>query len=70
MITKELKHKALTLKDLDKIQLVEILLDSIDRPDHEVEKEWIKESENRYKAYREGKIKGIPYSKIQRKHAS
>ncbi|MHC4873864.1 MAG: addiction module protein [Planctomycetota bacterium] len=69
MITKELKSKALQLKDVDKVHLVELILDSIDRPDPEIEKEWVKESEKRYAAYKKGKIKAIPYSKIIKKYS-
>lgn len=68
MIIEELKDKALQLNELDKIRFVEILMDSLDRPSPEVEELWIKESEERYKAYKAGKIKGIPFEKIQEKY--
>ena len=50
-------HQALGLNDLEKVRLIEILFDSLDRPSQEVEQLWIEESETRYQAYKQGKIK-------------
>ena len=60
MTTKELELKALSLKPIEKIHLIEKMLASLDKPDPEIEKEWIAESEARYTAYKKGKIKAIP----------
>ncbi len=67
MITKELQDNTLQLNVLDKIHLVEVIMESLDKPDHNVEKAWIEESERRYQAYKNGKIKGIPYSEITKR---
>ena len=67
MVTKELKKKALNLKPVDKIHLVETLLESLDKPDPEIEKRWIAESEARYKAYRRGDIKAVSYDTVKKK---
>jgi hypothetical protein len=64
MIHKELKNKALELNAIDKIHLVEMLLESLDKPDPEVMNKWIRESENRYEALKKSKIKSIPYEKV------
>ena len=47
--------KVLSLESRDKTFLVEMILSSLIKPDLEVEKNWVKESEIRYKAYKEGK---------------
>jgi len=56
--------KALELKPQDKIILIEALVTSLDKPDPEISKIWLKEAEDRLKAYREGKTKGIPAEEI------
>lgn len=68
MLTKELESNVLALKAIEKIHLVEILLNSLDRPNKEIEKKWVDESEKRYDAYKSGKLKGIPIEKIKAKY--
>jgi len=65
MLTHEIQQQALKLSDLEKIHLIELLMDDLDRPSPQVEKLWIEESEKRYKAYKQGKVKGIPLEVIQ-----
>ena len=52
MVTKELEKKILNLNAIDKIHLIEIILESLNKTDPEIEKEWISESEARYAAYK------------------
>ena len=68
MILKALKDNALKLNAIDKIKLIEILHDSLDMPSPEVEEKWAKESEKRFRLYKQGKSKAIPLSRIQRKY--
>ena len=68
MVTKELEKKILTLKAIDKIHLIEIILESLNKTDPEIEKEWISESEARYAAYKKGEVKAIPLEKIKNKY--
>ena len=67
MITKELQKKALHLNPLDKIHLVEMILESLDKPDPEIEKAWVAESEARYARYKAGKIKAVTFDSVQKK---
>jgi putative addiction module component (TIGR02574 family) len=69
MLTHEIQQQALKLSDLEKIHLIEMLMDDLDRPSPQVEKRWIEESEKRYKAYKEGKVKGIPLEVIQERYS-
>jgi putative addiction module component (TIGR02574 family) len=64
MIKEELKQKILNLKSCDKIKLVELIMESLDKPDQEIEAKWVKESEKRYDAYKAGKLKSISYQKV------
>ncbi len=68
MITEELREKTLGLKPIDKIHLIEIMLESLDKTDPEIEKEWVAESEARYDAYKKGDIEAIPLEKITEKY--
>ncbi len=65
MITEEIKRKALKLNAIDRVHLAETLLDSLDKTDEQIEKIWLLESEKRYKAYKEGSIKGIPLEQLR-----
>jgi len=65
MITEEIKRSALKLNAIDRVHLAETLLDSLDKTDVQIEKIWVLESEKRYKAYKEGRIKGIPLEQLR-----
>jgi putative addiction module component (TIGR02574 family) len=67
MLTKEWHKKAMSLEPVDKIRLVEMLLESIDQPDPSIEQAWVKEAETRYAAYKKGKVKAIPYATVMKR---
>ena len=69
MLTFDIQEKVRNMSDLDKIHLIEMLMDDLDIPDPDVEKLWIEESERRYKAYKEGKVKGIPLEAIKERYS-
>jgi putative addiction module component (TIGR02574 family) len=62
--TKELLDEAMKLKPEERFILVEGLIKSLDEPDKKLDEIWAEESENRLKAYREGKLEGIPMQEI------
>ena len=64
MITKELLEQALKPKPEDRFTLVEGLIRSLDEPDKKLDDIWAEEAEKRLKAYREGKLEGIPMEDI------
>jgi putative addiction module component (TIGR02574 family) len=61
---KELLEKALQLKPQDRFILIEGLIQSLDAPDKEIDEIWAEEAEKRLEAYRDGKLKGIPYKDV------
>jgi len=65
MLTKEIKTKVLELNPIDRIHLAEILLDSLDKTDEQIEQLWVKESENRYQAYKAGRVKGVSLDNLR-----
>jgi putative addiction module component (TIGR02574 family) len=64
MINQELQNQVLGLKALEKIHLVELILESLDKPDLLVQEKWIEESEKRFDAYKAGKIKALSYEDV------
>ena len=52
------------LKALEKIHLVELILESLDRPDMEIQDNWINEPEKRYDAYSAEKVKALSFEVV------
>lgn len=67
MITKELQTQILSLNPTDKIRLAEILLESLDKSDPEIEAAWVAESERRYTAYQRGEIQGSTLDEVKKR---
>ena len=64
----ELARKAAQLQPVDRIKLVETILQSLDKIDPEIEKNWVKESEARYKAYKDGEIKSTDWEEVRKRY--
>ncbi len=64
MTAKEILEQALKLKPKDRCTLVKGLIKSLDEPDKKLDEIWAEEAEKRLKAYREGRLKGIPMEDI------
>ncbi len=64
MSTKELLDQAIRLKPEDRLTLVEGLIKSLDEPDKKLDEIWAEEAEKRLRAYREGKLEGVPMEEI------
>ena len=66
MSSKEILEQALALKSEERFMIVEVLLKSLDEPDRKIDEIWAEEAEKRLKAYREGKLEGIPMEEVFR----
>lgn len=64
MSNKELLEQAMKLKPEERFLLIEGLIQSLDEPDKKIDEIWAIEAEKRLKAYREGKLEGIPMDDI------
>ncbi len=60
----KVRKQAQTLSDSDKLRLVDALLSDLDKPDPEIDRVWAAESLRRWKAYKNGKMKLIPYTEV------
>ena len=66
--TNQVFNEALTLMPSERAELIDKLLVSLDKPDHEIEKQWAKEAEDRIDAYDQGKIKAISLEDVLKKY--
>lgn len=66
----KLAQKALSLKPIDRIRLVEAILYSLDKIDPDIEKSWIAESEARYEAYKKGEIEAVDWDEVKKRYKS
>jgi putative addiction module component (TIGR02574 family) len=64
MSTKEVLDKALKLRPGERFVVIEGLLKSLDEPDKRLDEIWAEEAERRLKAYREGRLEGIPMEEV------
>jgi putative addiction module component (TIGR02574 family) len=62
--TKQLANKALSLTPKERATLADTLLVSLDQPDPKIDALWKTEAEDRLKAYKSGKTKAAPLSRV------
>ena len=60
--------QALDLDPLERIKLVEQLLQSLDKPDAEINELWAREADSRIEAYERGEIDAIPAEQVFQKY--
>jgi putative addiction module component (TIGR02574 family) len=66
----QLAKKAIGLPPIYRIKLVEVILYSLDKPDADIEKSWIAESEARYEAFKRGELKANDWDEIKKRYKS
>jgi putative addiction module component (TIGR02574 family) len=64
----KLAQKAIELQPIERIQLVEAILYSLDKPNPEIEKSWIAEAEARYEAYKRGELDAVNWEEIKKRY--
>ncbi|MGX2038991.1 addiction module protein [Methylocaldum sp. MU1018] len=67
--TNELIQKALSLSPGERIELVEHVLNSLDRSDEAIDKLWAEETEMRLEDYRSGKIESVSIEDVMAKYS-
>ena len=66
MSGREILEQAMVLKPEERSLVIEGLLKSLDEPDRRIDEIWAVEAEKRLKAYREGRLQGVPMEAIFR----
>jgi putative addiction module component (TIGR02574 family) len=61
----QIAKKAIGLRPVERIRLVEAILYSLDKPDPDIEKSWVAESEARYEAYKRGELEAHDWDEIK-----
>lgn len=64
MDTASILKDALKLRPAERLELIEMLTRSLSKPDADIEKIWAEESERRYKALEEGRLKTYSINEI------
>jgi putative addiction module component (TIGR02574 family) len=64
MSNKEILELAMNLMPVDRLMIIDALLRSLDEPDPKIDEIWAEEAEKRLKAYREGRIEGVPMEDV------
>jgi putative addiction module component (TIGR02574 family) len=68
MDSKSILKEALHLRPAERLQLIEWLTKSLNRPDENIEQIWAEESEKRYEALKIGEVKTIPFEEIKQRY--
>jgi putative addiction module component (TIGR02574 family) len=66
MSKNDIIEQALTLAPVDRLLLVELLQESLDKPDPEIDRIWAEEARRRLQAYRDGRVTAIPMEEVFR----
>ncbi|MBT0570958.1 addiction module protein [Curvibacter sp. CHRR-16] len=66
--TQALQQQIAQLPALERIALVEEILQGLDAPDPSIDAAWAAEAEKRLAAYRAGKVNAIPLSEVMAKY--
>ena len=67
-IPKKILEEALSLSPVDKAELVDCLLASLDASDKETDQLWMEEVENRINAYERGEIQSLKIEEVLQKY--
>ena len=65
---KALSEQAVQLPTVERMALVEQILDSLDEPDPSMDALWAREADDRLAAYRRGEIRAVPLSEVLAKY--
>ncbi|MCL0083376.1 addiction module protein [Thermodesulfovibrionales bacterium] len=68
MKTKQMLENVLTLPPVEKANLIDRLLSSLDQPDEHIDALWRKEVEDRINAYKAGQIKSVSLEEVMSKY--
>ncbi len=61
-------EEALKLTAVERAELVDSLLSSLDKPDQAIDKLWAREAEARIDAYDQGQIKAVSLDEVLKKY--
>jgi len=69
MTVKNIEKSILQLSPFERIRIVENILESLHKPDPQIEHAWIAESEKRFSEFKKGKTKAISLEIVKKRIA-
>lgn len=66
MSTADVIEQALKLKTSERFALIQVLQESLDKSDPEIDRIWLEEAGRRLQAHREGRLAEIPMEEVFR----
>ncbi len=66
MKAKQLLKQAMNLGPNERFTLVEGIIQSLDKPDYDLDAIWAAEAEKRLEAYKQGTLKTVPFDEVFR----
>jgi putative addiction module component (TIGR02574 family) len=63
-LTEQIRH----LPDVEKLRLVDSILEDLDKPDPEIDRVWAEEARKRWAAYKAGQVPTVSYDAVMTKH--
>ena len=67
MSTTEIFESACKLRPVERLQLIDALMDSLDEPDPAIEAAWAAEAQDRLAAYDRGELEAAPIEELLQK---
>jgi putative addiction module component (TIGR02574 family) len=67
-LTDEVAAKISDLSDSEKLQVVDLILSQLDRPDPEIDKVWANEARARWEAYKAGRLQTVSYDEAMARY--
>ena len=65
---KDILEKAISLQPIEKAELVDTLISSLDKSDSVLDRLWANEAESRLTAYKNGELKSISLNEVLSKY--
>lgn len=65
---KKILEEALSLSPIDRAELVDELLESLDKPDREIDALWSAEAEDRLEAFKGKRLKAVSLEQVLEKY--
>jgi hypothetical protein len=66
--TKELLKEITKISDIEKLQIIDTLIEQLDKPDPTIDEIWKTEASNRWKAYKTGNVSVKSHKDVMKKY--
>lgn len=67
-VPKKILEEALSLDPIERVELIDELLESLDKPDREIDALWSAEAESRLEAFKNQKLNAVSLDQVLEKY--